>query len=120
MTTRRQHYVWRHYLTRWATGNSIRVLPKSGAPYAANPLNAAVSRDFYRLPILTEEDEAFVGLYLEKAPSPEPIRQLNREWFAGYALPSRIRRTFGATIERHPEAIAALKQAEIELEELAG
>ena len=59
--TRRQHYVWRHYLEAWAESNrTIRVL-REGRSFAADPKNVMVQRDYYRVPQMTESDLTIVA-----------------------------------------------------------
>lgn len=115
--TRRQHYVWAHYLKAWTNRNSLCVLTKEGKAFATNPINVAQSRDFYRLPILTEEDERFVERWIETSNSREGIRQLNREAFSMLAIPSRVRRAMGRQLAALPSLVEALEQAEIQVEE---
>jgi hypothetical protein len=115
--TRRQHYVWKHYLTAWATGKTVRALAKDGRAFATNPINLAVSRDFYRLPVLTAEDEQFISYFLDHSGSPAHILQLNRESFMLYAMASRVRRKMGDALQQHPELAEALETAEIQAEE---
>jgi hypothetical protein len=45
---RRQHYVWRAYLERWAVNGNVHCL-RAGRVFCTDPGNLAVERDFHRL-----------------------------------------------------------------------
>jgi len=61
MNVRRQHYVWRFYLTAWAENGNFSCL-RNGKVFSPQPHDIAVKRDFYRLQVMTPEDIE----YLEK------------------------------------------------------
>lgn len=58
MVTRRQHFVFRHYLGFWAENKTVRVL-RDGNVFDANPVNVSVEKDFYSLNRLTSDDLEF-------------------------------------------------------------
>lgn len=90
--TRRQHYVWRHYLQGWAVNGTVAVVRKDGASFTSNPINIGQERDFYRLPILSIEDEHFAWKMIS-APGVNPtLVESNMGWLHAFAAPSRLRR----------------------------
>lgn len=59
--TRRQHYVWRKYLTPWTTDGRVWCR-RLGAVFQTDPMNIAQERDFYSPFPLTEADENFLRM----------------------------------------------------------
>lgn len=90
--TRRQHYVWKHYLTAWTQCGKISVVRADGASFQTDPANVALERDFYRLPILSLADEQFVSQFIESGTEDLMLRKLNIAWLDSFAGPSRLRR----------------------------
>ena len=78
MPTRRQHYVWRHYLEAWqALDNFVSTLMGDKVK-RANPSKIMVQRDFYRVGALTTEDINLLrALLLQDRTSPV-LRDLHR------------------------------------------
>lgn len=115
--TRRQHYVWRHYLSAWANQDMVatsRLLDKS---FATNSINIAVVKDFYRMPRLSEEDVAFVNSYIDMLQVEVFLKEQCREWLRCFAGPERLRRLLSECSELTPEAEADIEKLEIEGEE---
>lgn len=75
MVTRRQHYVWRHYLEAWEQKKGIINCLRDGKIFPANPKNVMVERDFYKLPRLTKADVEFLEPFMQ-ATYPE-VREIN-------------------------------------------
>ena len=59
MTTRRQHYVWRHYLRAWATDEKIWCL-RDEKKSLTNLVNIGQERDFYAVKDITENDIKYI------------------------------------------------------------
>jgi Protein of unknown function (DUF4238) len=59
----RQHHVWQHYLEPWTTKKKIFCL-RAGKIFHPDTKNVAVERDFYKLQRLTNEDIAFLRLFV--------------------------------------------------------
>ncbi|MFN3628311.1 MAG: DUF4238 domain-containing protein [Parvibaculum sp.] len=115
--TRRQHYVWRHYLEGWASNGAIAVVRRDGPSFMSNPANIGQQRDFYRLPYLSAEDEIFAEKMINAPGTNESLVKLNMGWLDSFAGPSRLRRlleTRGVTDETLEKAICAI---EIQTEE---
>lgn len=72
MASRRQHYVWRHYIDAWAIQNGFVYCSRHDkAPFLVNPTNVMVKRDFYRLHLLDKYDVEFLNSYIERTVPPE-------------------------------------------------
>ncbi|MCC8948209.1 DUF4238 domain-containing protein [Bradyrhizobium sp. Arg62] len=114
-TTRRQHYVWKHYLRSWERAGRVSVLRKGGSPpFQTDAVNIAVMRDFYRLPTLSEHDEDFVGRFIDNICAKSPmLKELNRGWLDAIAMASRLRRLMPGFANLDP-AIQGQINAEIE------
>ena len=66
MTTRKQHYVWRHYLEAWQDDKNLVQFSRNGKLLRpTNPKNLMVERDFYRLPYITRADAEFLKAFIQ-------------------------------------------------------
>ncbi len=66
MTTRKQHYVWRHYLEAWQNEDGLVYCARNGAILPpTNPRNIMAERDFYKLSQITEADMSFLKAFIE-------------------------------------------------------
>ncbi len=115
--TRRQHYVWRHYLSAWETDGTVSVLRKGHPVFASNPINIAVERDFYRLPVVSRDDEAFARLFIEQTIKAKMLRDLALGWLNDFTAPSRLRRSLEAQGVQDAEIIPEIERIEIQSEE---
>jgi hypothetical protein len=65
--TKRQHYVWRHYLQSWSSKDQIFTLFKDDSRIERiNLMGVAQERYFYELPDLSDKEEAFLRWFVEK------------------------------------------------------
>ena len=80
MTTRMQHYVWRHYLQRWGDDNGQVWCLRDRKLFSTNPKNIMVEREFYRLAPFSEEDVHFFKYWLENICEPI-MRSANQSTF---------------------------------------
>ena len=86
MTSRRQHYVWRHYIEAWANKNGLVYCLRHGKkPFLVNPTNVMVERDFYRLHQLDIHDIEFLNTYI-KYSGPSELKQHHQEFAELIAL----------------------------------
>ena len=77
MTTRNQHYVWRHYLEAWQDQNGLVFCSRNrGKPFATTPVNLMKERDFYKLSRITRADVAFIRAFTE----PSMLRESHRKF----------------------------------------
>jgi hypothetical protein len=117
-TTRRQHYVWKHYLRNWERFGTVTVLRKgAGRAFATDAANVAVMRDFYRLPYLSEEDENFIERFIDSTHTSDLLKKLNRGWLTTIAAPSRLRRLITQAGALDPGIEAEIERIEIQFEE---
>ena len=66
MTTRIQHYVWRHYLEAWFTqGKKVWAARGSKVLGLVNPKNLMAERDFYQVPQLSDDEVDALRAYAE-------------------------------------------------------
>ena len=76
-TTRRQHYVWRHYLEAWQFKDDITNCLRDQRIFPTNPTNIMVERDFYKLSAPTQLDTAYLDSFLKEILLKE-LRDFNR------------------------------------------
>jgi hypothetical protein len=84
---RRHHTVWRYYLSPWTRDGQISCL-QAGNAFRTGTINVAVETDFYRLKNLAPRDVEFLVDFILK--SPEPNRQLHREWLESVLMVTEI------------------------------
>lgn len=84
MTTRMQHYVWRHYLEGWSRENDRVYCLRNGTLFQTNPKNIMVERDFYRLVPLSKKDIQFFSYWLKEKCGPS-MRATNQRTFDAFA-----------------------------------
>lgn len=102
---RKQHFVWEHYLTGWATQGQVWC-QMDGRRFRVDTGNVAHERDFYRLQDLSDADLRFVE-HFAIAPTVPQLRELAAEWVTLFREPFAIQRAHLATgrkdseIEKH-------------------
>ena len=64
MTTRRQHYVWRHYISKWGDADKLVWCLRDGRIFQTNAINVMVERDFYQLHRLTQTDIVVIKTFM--------------------------------------------------------
>ena len=84
MTTRIQHYVWRHYLEAWQDEDGLVRCARNGEilPFT-KPRNIMAERDFYKLPRITKADAEFLQAFVGSTKSME-LKEAHR--YLIYAL----------------------------------
>lgn len=115
--TRRQHYVWRYYLEGWAGDGSFAVVRKAGDAFLTKPANIAHERDFYRIPVLSIEDEEFARTMIDIPGTNPMLVKLNMGWLDEFANPSRWRRLLEARGAIDDALEKAIRDVEIQSEE---
>lgn len=115
--TRRQHYVWRHYLSAWENNGKISVIRADGSSFETNSLNIAVEKDFYRMPVLSRDDESFILQFINKSIENQMLKNLAIGWLEDFSITSRLRRVLNSKNIDDPEINKILDQFEIQAEE---
>ena len=114
--TRRQHYVWRHYLEAWAQSDgTVRVL-REGHSFAADPKNVMVQRDYYRVPLLNDSDLAVVAGLTARTSSPV-LNRMNLDLALKFAALGRMASLIGSLDAISDEDKRAAEAVVIEAEE---
>ena len=99
-TTRRQHYVWRHYLEMWQQEDSLVSCLRDQKIFRSNPINTMVERDFYRLQKLTPTDIVILReLIIKKTTSPH-LRKAHKNLMDQFSLIAESNERF----QVHPKA----------------
>ena len=116
MVTRRQHYVWRHYLEAWQDRDNLVHGARRGQLIPpTNPINLLVERDFYRIPILTETHRAH--LYSFAQASNTYLRQVHYDFIDKILHISAANEKIQRSENISPEDKATAQAAVIEVEE---
>jgi hypothetical protein len=113
---RKQHYVWEHYLTAWATTNGRVWCQMEGRRFQVATDNVAHERDFYRLKELTEDDLQRVQ-QLAIAPTVPQLRELAKGWVDLFRAPFELQRAYLEAGRKDPEIEKQLDIAINNLEE---
>ena len=104
MVTRRQHYVWRHYLAKWKNANNLVWCLRNGRIFQTNPINIMVERDFYRLHLLTKTDIFILQKVMVEQTSPH-LRELHKDLLRKFTAIAQI----NEWLKSHPRATDAEK-----------
>lgn len=79
MTTRKQHYVWVHYLQPWLDEEAKLHWSRNGEVFhPTNPVNVMGERDFYRLQRVTSTDATFLERFIIGPIGSAELRQSHR------------------------------------------
>jgi len=115
--TRRQHYVWKYHLKAWEVNGKIAVLRKDGTSFATNPINAAVEKDFYRLPRLERADFIFLCNFIKSLPISDDAKIVARGWIRPVFKAYSIRKTLSSKGRLTPEVEQIIDDYEIQADE---
>ena len=89
MVTRRQHYVWRHYLKMWQGKDGLVACLRDQKIFWSNPTNTMVEKDFYKLQKLTREDIFILQEFVKKTTSLH-LRNAHKALIAKFALIAEV------------------------------
>jgi uncharacterized protein DUF4238 len=95
MKKRRQHYVWRHYLTAWETAGKVWC-QMGDRRFATDAINVGNERDFYRLKELSENDVSYVER-IAGTPSHPLLQKLAKDWIGVFQAPFALQRAYVAS-----------------------
>lgn len=99
--TRRQHYVWQHYLAAWTSDGKLWCLGREDKRFRTGTANVANRRDFYRLSEMTPEDLEIFRAFLRQG-DPK-VQRLNESWASVFSEVFERRREEMATGPLSPE-----------------
>lgn len=89
MTTRRQHYVWRHYLRAWSTNDHIWCL-RNGKKFSSNLINVGQERDFYAVNDISDNDIRYI-MDVSKKRHAGVLNESNKDFVEFYRSVSMLR-----------------------------
>ncbi len=115
MKKRKQHYVWEHYLTAWATNGQVWCL-HDGRRFCTSTENVAQERDFYRLKEMSDADLAFVRQLVMQQVDPQ-MREMALGWIAPFQEVFELRRWYEGSGRKVPAFEVELDIAINNLEE---
>jgi hypothetical protein len=88
---------------------------RNGQVFAADPINVAVEKDFYRLRDISERDVATLRKMIQLFPS--QLRDVHNTWLEIFTLPFELRRMLKATGQSDRAIEEALDTASADTEE---
>jgi hypothetical protein len=92
-----QHYVARFYLRPWSEKGKLYCLSLKGRRIRHRGLRAVANEKlFYRLHALTPEEREFIERVLIE-PSPEPLKEIQRNFLTLLSLPAQLRKHTGTS-----------------------
>ena len=117
MVTRKQHYVWRHYIEKWQGEDDLVSCLRNDEIFRPNPVNILAERDFYKLQLLTREDIFILDeLLVERTASPH-ARKIHKNLIEKFAFIAKV----NERLQVHPTASdidrEAVRKLAIEAEE---
>ena len=100
MVTRRQHYVWRHYLEMWQGEDDLVSCLRDDRVFRSKPINIMAERDFYKLQLLTRLDIFILDkLLIERTTSPH-ARKIHKNLIEKFAFIAEV----NERLQVHPKA----------------
>ena len=88
---RNHHYVWRHYLRRWAKNNNVFYISKSGKVSNDSIKGLAKEIDFYKINLLNSEDVDYIRRF--SSHSPEFLQKIHESHLKHFIQLSSISNT---------------------------
>lgn len=116
MKVRRQHYVWKNYLTPWTTNGRIWCRHDKNI-FLTDPVNIGQERDFYRLNELDEAETKTLIDFIGTDSLPH-LQKLNRKWLELFNGVFQLRRVLGRLGTIPDEANARIEEYVNNFEEL--
>ena len=105
MATRRQHYVWRHYLEGWHAHDMLVTSLVGDKLVRTKPRKIMVERDFYRLRAITPADAAVLRKLLMRKETPSALRRSHEKLIAQFQYLSDVH----SVVQRNPRFSSADK-----------
>jgi hypothetical protein len=113
--TRKQHYVWEHYLRAWAFKGTQVWCFRDGKCFQVGTENIAHRRDFYSLKELTTRDIEIVRLIIGRMGS--HLQELAKGWLSMFTLLHEVKRRAEAAGKLEPAAAKEIDVAINNMEE---
>lgn len=113
--TKKQHYVWRAYLSAWVHKNKIHCL-REGKVFPSNLMGVAQERYFYRLQELNIREKSLIH-QLAESDSHGALKQANIAWLHLFTFVFDLKEKINNSGEMNPELEETFRVAEIQLEE---
>ena len=117
MPTRRQHYVWRHYLEAWLAPDALVASLMGDKIVRTNPANIMLQRDFYRVGALTNEDVATLRAMLMGEETSPHLRDHHRNLIEQFRWLATLDAIAQSVPDLPSEHSTAARNAVIEAEE---
>lgn len=105
MATRRQHYVWSHYLEGWQAQDTLVSSLIGDKLVRTHPANIMVERDFYRVRAITPTDAVILRALLMREQTPSVVRQTHEKLIVHFEYISDVY----SVVQRDPRFSSADK-----------
>ena len=117
MATRRQHYVWRHYLEGWQAEDGLVSSLVGDKVVRTKALNIMVERDFYRLHALSDEDVELLRGLLFRDQTPSYLWRLHENLIAFYKRVADVHEMLRRDLNASSHGKAVARDAALQIEE---
>lgn len=115
MMKKKQHYVWRHYLSPWAKNDQVFCL-SAGKVFLTNLMNVANENYFYKLKELSAKDiDLIKKLLIER--TPKLLQDLNTNWIRIFSIMYDFKSLYEKSGRSDPEFERELQKQIVNLEE---
>ncbi len=83
---RKQHYVWRYYLSGWAIDDQVWC-DRLGARYLINIKDVAQKRDFYKIHELETQEIGLLKAFIQSFEMPEEVKEIQYKIVELFSMP---------------------------------
>ena len=91
--TKRQHYVWRYYLSQWTDNKEKIACCRNGHIFSSDLTKIGVENLFYKLVDISDYEASLIEVFSIFPKLPNELKQMDKLWLDTYRLPFKYIQT---------------------------